>query len=247
MNIVMAGALGQVFRSKVEPSYRDMLLRHQRAENERRERDEKLEAGKMDDMDYAIAAVTTVAEINAFRVDLDHYDAATVVALQQNEEQLAFIRARIDKLLTSAYVLPDGRRVFKTEDGSQVFDEFGTELDRGAIDPMMIDSARPTWEIYKPELDTKNRLIEERRELIEYQSKLDTARERLDAGNLTREEFDELRDELNADMPSAVRDQLPELEQDAAIKPDAAPAAELEISDEMVSTAPKPSGLVFDR
>lgn len=256
MNTVVAGALGQIFRGSTEPSYREMLLRHQRAENERRERDEKMDDAKTDDLDLAMAVVVTAAEMDEFRIELDRYDTATVAALQLNERELILARERLDKLLGEAHVLPDGRRVFETEDGLRVFDEHGRELDASVISPEEIEDSRPRWETAKPIIDGYKALAKERTELLEYQEKLDHARERLDAGDLTREEFDDLRDELKADMPDAVREQLPELEQEqetaaeadaAPAEADAAPADELEISDDMVPTSSKPSGLAFDR
>lgn len=71
----------------------------------------------------------------------------------------------------------------------------------------------------------------------------DEARERLDAGELTREEHDRLRDELAEQMPDAVRAQIPELVDE---KPEASVPAQktaLVIEDDMTPTY-TPSGLV---
>jgi DNA repair ATPase RecN len=153
------------------------------------------------------------------------------------------------KQLGKAHVLPDGRRVFETEDGLRVFDEHGRELDASTISPEEIEDSRPRWETAKQAIDRLDALTQEREHLLVYQEKLDHARERLDAGDLTREEFDNLRDELKDDMPESVREQLSELEQEqeTAAEPDATPAEELKISDDMVPATSKPSGLAFDR
>ena len=80
---------------------------------------------------------------------------------------------------------------------------------------------------------------QQRTEILDYQAKLDDARERLDAGDMTRDEFDRLREGLKADMPEAVRDQIPELaDQKADAKSDMPEATEkLDISDDMVPTS----------
>lgn len=247
MNVVAAGALRRVFRGSAESSYREMLVRHQLAERERRERKEEVEDDSAsDELDFAIAMIS-VAEAHEFRAELDLYDTATVAALQENERALALVQGRMDQLLAKAYVLPDGRRVFKTDDGSQVFDEFGKELEPNEIDPAMIDDAKPTWETYKPELEARDRLVEERRSLLDYQAKVDDARERLDRGDMTRKEFEELREELKAEMPEAVRDQLPEMEREPQQSEDAsaAPAGvELSIADDMVPTSSAPKAFI---
>lgn len=242
MNLVTPGALGRVFRGSTEPSYRETILRHQLAERERRERREEIESDAAEDMDFAMAVVS-VAEMEEFHIDLDCYDAATIAALQENEIALDLILKQKEEFLVRAFVLPDGRRVFKSEDGIRVFDEFGAELDPADIDPNFIEDQRPKWETYKPILEESIRLIHERRALLDYQEKLDAARERLDAGDMTREEFDKLREELKADMPKAVREQIPELADEQQPEPEAADAHEnidLDITEDMAPTSSTP-------
>lgn len=58
-----------------------------------------------------------------------------------------------------ALTIDDGRRVFKTEDGVQVFDEFGTEIAPSVLDFELIDASKPTWKnflkMYLQKLDYK--------------------------------------------------------------------------------------------
>lgn len=61
----------------------------------------------------------------------------------ENQVFLDAVRERLDVVLSRAHVLEDGRRVFKTEDGSQVFDEHGAEVDAEVHDPGVVDSAVP--------------------------------------------------------------------------------------------------------
>ncbi|MEZ5801856.1 MAG: hypothetical protein R3E51_00065 [Rhizobiaceae bacterium] len=86
--------------------------------------------------------------------------------------------------------------------------------------------------------------LEEQAEILAYQAKLDEARERLDSGKMTREEHDRFREELKAEMPDAVRQQIPELADDlkAAVAASAAKAAELDFSGDVAPSRPAANG-----
>lgn len=188
--------------------HREKLTRLEDRNRRRKEdklEDERYDAELMTAMGVVLAAAEDIAE---FRLQLDAYDATTVEALMENREALEAARKRIDLMLAKAYVLPDGRRVFKTEDGLRVFDEHGQELSPETIDPAEIDDSKPKWEAFKAEIDAEKRLIEERQDLLAYQEKLDAARKRLDNGEITQQELDRIKDELVADMPDAVREKL---------------------------------------
>jgi len=182
---------------------------HKRNEQERRE---KLE-DRMEDNATAFAAgmaVATDIQIQDFEAKLDRYEAATVAALIENQERLDTVTAQMFVLLDQAYVLEDGRRVFKAEDGTQVFDEFGEEVGADEIDPDLIGGDYPTWESYQPLLAEKQALDTEREQLLDYQERLDDARDRIADGDLTEAELDELDAELADLAPPAVRAQVPD-------------------------------------
>lgn len=123
-------------------SYRDEFTRHAALtdEEQRRRRaiaaqEQKLREEKevRDSREAHLHAILVVelaspAEIAAFTVRLDSYDAATVEAMIANEEALAKVREDVKIMLDKAYMLDDGRRVFKTEDGTRIFDEQGQEV-----------------------------------------------------------------------------------------------------------------------
>lgn len=172
---------------------------------EQRDRDERYDAEALDTIETALATTEAAQE---FRVQLDEYDTATVEALMDNGMALDAIRARMDAMLDEAYVLPDGRRVFKTKDGTRVIDENGREVARDVIDPATIDEKKPRWETYRADANEWEQLSKQREQLLEYQVKLDEARERLDKGEITKDELEELKTELAAEMPDAVREKL---------------------------------------
>lgn len=161
-------------------------------------------------------------EVEAFRADLDTYDAATIEAIMENREILERLYRERDMLLERAYQLEDGTRVFKSEDGMQVFDEHGDLVSPDRVDPDQIADHYPSAESYLEQL----RLIEQHeaidQNLIKYQTQLDEARERLDSGELSQSEFDELRSSIENDMPIEVRRKLPEYDptQEAELKTD---------------------------
>lgn len=143
--------------------------------------------------------------IGSFTSKLDRYDSVTVEALMENRVLLDKAREQLDAMLTEAHVLPDGRRVFKTRDGTRVFDEHGAELKPDAIDPNLIDETRPHWEEFKGVRDTKLGLERERQDLLDYQSRLDSAREQVGKDRITEKALDDLGADLNEEMPDAIR------------------------------------------
>jgi len=152
------------------------------------------------------AALATPVQITAFKARLDTYDTATVEALMNNERQFGNVRERIQNMLLEAHVLPDGRRVFRTRDGKQVFDEHGQEVSPDTVKADAIDPRKPVWEDYRSERAEEARFVDERRQLQDYQQKLDDARTKVNEGNLTENELDRMDKELEKSMPKAVRD-----------------------------------------
>ncbi|MEP5730830.1 MAG: hypothetical protein ABJL67_15840 [Sulfitobacter sp.] len=166
------------------------------------------QAEKLDDTTSALSAAVAFAsevQIAEFKVKLDTYDKATVEALMKNQELLDEVQARLEDLRDRAYVLEDGRRVFRTEDGAQVFDEYGTEVGQDEIDPIMIGDDRPSWEAFSEGLEQEAALTAERTQILEFQDEVDAARERVDGGEISEAELAELDAELLEMMPDAVR------------------------------------------
>lgn len=158
----------------------------------------------------------TATQIKEFEIKLDSYDAATVTALMENQVLLDAVQARIDTLLAQAYVMEDGRRVFKTEDGTQVFDENGGIVRADELDADLIPTTAPTWEAYSAEVETAQGLTSERGDLLAYQEKLDVAREEIADGEISEAELEELDADLLDAMPSSVRGHVPGMKPVAA-------------------------------
>ncbi|WP_145976980.1 hypothetical protein [Leisingera aquaemixtae] len=214
---------------------------HRRNERDRKEEiEDKAEAAIGAMAAVAFSPPATVQQIAAFEADLTLYDTATVDALMANDLQMEKLRADLETLLSQAFVMEDGRRVFRTEDGTQVFDEFGEDVGPGEIDPATIPDHHPTWEEFSALKDQYATLQQEREALIEYQKQLDAARDALAEGEITQDELEELRAELIEDTPEAVRARLPQEHQAVQFDGD---RNSVEVAAKPVSGGPSLDGL----
>ena len=182
------------------------ILDHNKAEKERRRQRDERDAEQAILDDIVIAVLASETDIADFTVKLDAYDTATVEALQANEEALARVRDELRIMREKAFVLPDGRKVFKTEDGTRLFDESGTEVKN--VDPASVEDWRPKAEDFFGLVEKRDALTEERRQLHDYQAELDSARERVGEDGLTKDEPDDLERRLEGDMPEMVKRHL---------------------------------------
>jgi hypothetical protein len=213
MQIVLPRSWREEFALAANVKREKILQREKMAQFAARQRqmtiEQKIEQKRREQEFAALeAAFAPPQRIVEYRAQLDRYDTNTVAALMDNQQATDFMREKINGLLGSAHTLEDGRRVFKTIDGQQVFDEHGQELDRDTIDPVSIDDKKPKWETFRDSTVEKLRLMKEREQLLDYQSKLDLARERLDKGDITEGELKDMDARLSADMPDAVRQKL---------------------------------------
>ncbi len=182
----------------------------QRQHEERKDRERN--ADRADDAVTELAAVAvmaTEAQLAEFRIELDQYDAAVVEALDENTRELEKVRAELDEMLSRAYVLDDGRRVFKMDDGITVIDEFGEELSPDVIDPDAIEDWRPGGNRFLDRFHAERDLVQRREELLDLQKDLDEARDLADEGDLTADELSELRERLASQTALTVGSKLP--------------------------------------
>lgn len=169
------------------------------------------------------------ARLDAFDDKLDAYDNAITKALIGNSERLALLEQQIAEneavlsgMLVRAYVMEDGRRIFKSEDGSYVIDEHGAQVGRDEVDFNLVDGPT-TAETFIEKLNRdkvlgaeRDAALEERRRLHDAQAKVDDAREksaeartklgeardRVAEGGLTVRDIEDLDAELEEAMPS---------------------------------------------
>lgn len=192
----------------------ERLQRDFARKQEEQERKDKLEQENQTEF-FAFAvevAMASASRITDFQAQLDIYDTSTVTALMENQERLDAVNERISTVLGRAYQLEDGRRVFRTEDGLQVFDQDGNEVGSDFIHPDEIGPEYPTWEEYSPIIEERDELEQEREDLIGYQERLDEAREQIADGQIAEAELDDLEAEFAELMPDAVKAHVPGME-----------------------------------
>lgn len=213
-------------RAEISAELRQRLLMEMNARVRVEQDKTARETERRRDTEFVMAlqgALAPPQKIADFTVKLDRYDTATVHALMDNERDLLDVREKIDTMLMKAHVLPDGRRVFKTEDGKRVFDELGVELKADEVTPESIADDKPKWERFFGVRKEERRLVEERKDLVDYQEKLDRARERTKDPKLTEDELSALDKELGQSMPERVRklsgEQKPDQQRDLASGP----------------------------
>ncbi|XWN32110.1 MAG: hypothetical protein ROR55_03055 [Devosia sp.] len=189
----------------------EWLRRQEWFAKSRRELKAKRKAAEEVSEDIADAAssliMATPLEITAFERKLDTYDAAAVEALTRNTETLDEVNADIETMLGRAYVMDDGRRVFRTRDGEQVFDEAGTEV--GTLDPDLIGPEHPSWEDYAAKIAERGALVEDRERILRFQEQVDHAREEIADGSISADDLERLDAELLALMPPSVAENVP--------------------------------------
>jgi len=244
MELVVAGALGRSFRkgANEEAHRRTLLQLREQQERNRRQRGENLDQDESDFIDFATSVITT-EQADLFQSELNTYHEATYEALRENEELLDIARERLQRTLSRAHVLDDGRRVFKTEDGLRVFDEDGNEVEHDTIAPDEIPDDKPRWEQFQQEKGRVLELTQEREELLGFQSDIDEAQELLDSGKMTQEQFEERRQYLRDHAPDAVKTHAKGIDFEDEAKPAVTTNAEpdIDIDDELAALpAPQP-------
>lgn len=212
-------------------------LERQDARREKERKDEKEDAEFLDLLQ--VAALATSEEIAEFTVKLDRYDALTVEALQENERASAEVRERIWAALAGAAQLPDNRHVFKTADGTEVFDERGAAVSSDEIRPEDIPDFKPRFESYWADRSSQDALAEERQDLLAFQDRLDTARETLGKDGLTGKELKALEKDIDAAMPPRLRNPLEAAPEHAGADPETGLAGQQSSAGNDASAAPK--------
>lgn len=188
-----------------------------KARHDRQKQEEQADKSEDDKAALVVEAVlATEQQIRDFEIKLDQYDTATVTALMENQKQLDAVNIRIEDMLSRAYVMDDGRRVFKTRDGLKVFDEYDQFVSRDELDYDLIGPDHPVAEDFKKEIHDRSHLEERKEGLLEFQGKVDNNRERATADDLTQDEIEEMKADLKELAPEEVKAHMPGYDNPAA-------------------------------
>lgn len=214
MDVAEAELLIDIFRRQAAAKRHEMELAiaNDRLDDDRkkhklREREEKEDHERLEQL----VVEATVAQLAAFNDTLDGYDTATVRALMDNQNALDTVRERREVIEAAAHRLPDGRMVFKTEDGKRVFDRDGVQLSHDVVHPDAVPDSAPRWETMKRSRDDERKLENERTAIHAFQQKLDDTREAASKGHVSADALAKLDADLKKAMPDAVKAELPRL------------------------------------
>lgn len=155
------------------------------------------------------------SQLDNYETRLDIYDEVIVKALMENQDRLDVLYAERNALLDGAFVVEDGRRVFKSADGVLVEDEFGSVVPPEELLPEMVPDHLVNLESFKANSDAIIEANQEREKLFDAQdgvslrreelsdarTKLGGARSKADTGEMTVDEIEELDAELAEAMP----------------------------------------------
>lgn len=200
----------EVFRQKAESKRFEQAMRALDQREDEHRRREKIKLRKEEEerkLEEAIIAST--AQLATFNEHLDDYDTATVHALMDNQHALDLVFKQREEMEAGAFRLPDGRMVFKTEDGQRVFDQHGAQLGPETVHPDAIPDSAPTWEAKLQNKAEADKLLRERDQLHDYQKHLDEAREAAGKDGVTAGALAKMDDDLRRAMPDAVKARLP--------------------------------------
>ncbi len=184
-----------------------------RQERDRQRRKRQQQADKSDALCDALVQLASSSQRAFWEERIERLETATVAALLDNDERLRRAQQALDDLENRAFVLPDGRRVYKTQVGDRVFDEQGNRILVSELDPRAISPERPDWTAHRSIKAEHNAALAERQELLDYQAKLDQARDTLDDKALTADDLEALGADLESSMPAAVRQQMAEMDE----------------------------------
>lgn len=149
--------------------------------------------------------LASAQDIARLRTKIDLLDRASLEALRETDEKLDKARENLERTRDNAYQLPDGRKVYRTEDGKTVYDDRGNQVSPTAITPDAISEESPIWEMRQRAAERVEDLETQRQDIQDFRSRLDRTGKRLDDDNITQDELDELDKELESGMPAAVR------------------------------------------
>lgn len=169
-----------------------------------RDRDRRKDRDAVDNDDtiveLAVFALASQEQLVAFDNRLDAYEAKIIAEMLRNDERLAEIRRQRAEMIEQAYVGPDGRRMFKSEDGLRVFDEFGSEISPDEVDPKLIPDGLVAAEVVLANYAEDGQLIERNGVLAEGLEKTALAKERAHQPGTTSEDLDAILGDVEGDM-----------------------------------------------
>lgn len=167
------------------------LKRQQRThKNEQETQDEQFETA-------FLAAIASFEDVALFKSNLDDLHQTAIERIIRLQHELDDRAVERQALLETAYVLPDGRYVLRSEDGNAVFFEDGTAVDPQIISPEQIGDENLTMN-HLQAFDTDTESIKSKLdEAITFNDKIEDLQSRSDKTEMTNGELKSFQSELD--------------------------------------------------
>jgi len=174
--------------------------------DKRQRRKDKEAQDEFDDL-IQVAVLATTEHVVQLQNRLDDYERQAVERILMLQQQRDQKLAERETLLEAAHTLPDGTRVFKTEDNQKVFDEHGTEIGADILSPDQIGDDRPKWDQFSDIEGDIETIDDALAETITFQEKIEELRNQSEGEGLTRDEMDALEQKLDDIVPESFREE----------------------------------------
>lgn len=179
---------------------------HEHLQNMLRNKRVKREAedDQNDFVDLVQMIMASDESITRFQDKIDEFRNNTVQNILDYQNQLDELKAEKAALLGNAHVLPDGRHVFRTEDGKNVFDEEGHKVDPDVITPSKISAKSTSWDHFSANRDETDKVKSKLNKEVTTLEKIDELQVELDNGKPTADKLKELNEQLDGLMAGSL-------------------------------------------
>jgi hypothetical protein len=140
---------------------------------------------------------------------LDRLNVAAAEALRENGEKLRDAREKLDDIRERAYkiTMPDGTVVSVFRDGDKVRNETGALVSPDIVRAEDLPVSASTWEDRMAAGKAVDDLQREHNAIVKYQQTLDDTQKKAASGDLSADELDALKRNVQSTMPDSVRRQ----------------------------------------
>ena len=170
------------------------------------EKMKRKQAERDEDFDMFMTIVlANQADLQSFQNMLDDYETKATQRILELQNQLDQQLSKQREMLENAYVLPDGRRVFKYKDENKVIDEFGKNVSSDVIDANKIPDHHPHGEAYKANIDNIAQTRKDTKETIKFRDRVNEMQEELEQGKVSKDRLEDLKSEFDDIIPDSLR------------------------------------------
>lgn len=139
--------------------------------------------------------------------EINTLSEATQIALSNARQEAQQAAEELREIQDRATTLPDGRRVYRDEDGN-VYTEDGNRLSPDQAAGIQWAEGATTWNEYLNARKRQQETAQNVEDIERYRDRIEALRQRLQSatpGNPSQEELERLESELDQGMPAAVR------------------------------------------